>query len=407
MLIGRESNIIETPAFMLHLPEFMVHTRSELIACCEHLAAWPAFGFDTEFIGEQTFHPRLCLVQVATPERLFLIDPIELEDLTPFWELVADPGRVAVVHAGREEMRICRRALGRAAGNVFDLQMAAGLIGVGYPAGHGTLVQQLLRIRINKGETLTDWSRRPLTKHQVRYAYDDVRFLLPLYDKIRRKLNELGRDDWMHEEMATVHTRWLDDDPEREPWRKLRGLGNCNRRELALVREIHAWRAERGEIVNKPARYLLRDDLIIELARRKPTNEKEILLIRGVTKHDVPGLLSAIERGQAIGDSDLPTAAERDNDPPQVAIVNGLLQAVLSSYCADQNLVPGLVATSSDLKALIRSQMEEGEAGTASALTTGWRSQHVLPVLMDVLQGRRGLRVVDVNSAGPVKIEDA
>ena len=121
----------------------------------------------------------------------------------------------------------------------------------------------------------------------------------------------------------------------------------------------------------------------------------------------MPGLLSAIERGQAIGDSDLPTAAERDNDPPQVAIVNGLLQAVLASYCADQNLVPGLVATSSDLKALIRSQMEEGEAGTASALTTGWRSQHVLPVLMDVLQGRRGLRVGDVNSAGPLKIEDA
>ncbi len=389
---------------MPHLPELFVSTRAELEACCEHIAGCSVFGFDTEFIGEQTFHPRLCLVQAATPEKLFVIDPLELEDLKPFWELVADPKRVAVVHAGREEMRMCRHHLGRAATNAFDLQIAAGLIGAGYPAGHGTLVQQLLKIRLHKGETLTDWSRRPLTKHQIRYAYDDVRYLLPLYDKIRKKLVELGRLDWATEELATVHSRWLDDDPEREPWRKLRGLGNCNRRELAVVREIFAWRTERADIVNKPARYLLRDDLIIELARRMPTTEKDMLLVRGVTKHDVAGLLAAIGRGCAIADHDLPPAADRDNDPPQVAIVNGLLQAVLASFCADERLTPALVATSADLKSLIRAEMDDAEPAT-SALSGGWRAQHVLPVLMDVLQGRRGIRVGQVKNMAPLTLE--
>jgi ribonuclease D len=390
---------------MSNLPELLVCTRDELAACCDHIAGCSVFGFDTEFIGEQTFHPRLCLVQVATPERLYIIDPLEVENLTQFWEMVADPKRVAVVHAGREEMRMCRHHLGRPATNVFDLQIAAGLVGAGYPAGHGTLVQQILRVRLNKGETLTDWSRRPLTKHQIRYAYDDVRFLLPLYDKIRRRLTELGRLEWMAEELNTMQSRWLDDDPEREPWRKLRGLGGLDRRELAVVREVFAWRAERGAIVNKPARYLLRDDLIVELARRMPTTEAEVSVVRGVTRHDIPGLLAAVARGRNVPDADLPSAAERDNDPPQVAIVNGLLQSVLASFCADERLTPALVATTSDLKAIIRAQIDSEDTSAATALSTGWRAAHVLPVLMDVLQGRRGVRVGKVNSPAPLRLE--
>jgi ribonuclease D len=391
---------------MPNLPESIVKTRDELAACCEHIRACSVFGFDTEFIGEQTFHPRLCLIQVATPERLYIVDPLEVEDLAAFWEMVADPNRIAVVHAGREEMRMCRHHLGRPASNIFDLQIAAGLIGAGYPAGHGTLVQQLLRVRLNKGETLTDWSRRPLTKHQIRYAYDDVRYLLPLYERIHRKLAELGRLEWVVEELTTMQSRWLDDDPEREPWRKLRGLGGLNRRELAVVREIFAWRADRAAIVNKPARYLLRDDLVVELARRAPTIEAEISVVRGVTRHDIPGLLAAIARGRDVAANELPSAPERENDPPQVAIINGLLQAVLASFCADERLTPALVATSSDLKVLIRAQMENEPIPSSSALAAGWRAAHVLPVLVDVLKGRREIRVDSMESPAPLSFKD-
>src|SRR3954452_6959600 len=125
---------------MSDIREEIVSAPEELAACCRHLAASPALGFDTEFIGEETYHPRLCLVQVATEDRLFLIDPLSAGPLDAFWKLVVDPGRIVVVHAGREEVRLCRLWTGFAPGNLFDLQLAAGLAGLAYPIGHGNLV---------------------------------------------------------------------------------------------------------------------------------------------------------------------------------------------------------------------------------------------------------------------------
>src|SRR5919201_6479399 len=163
------------------MEEKIITTPVALAGCCEFLATQTHFGFDTEFVGEDSYHPRLCLVQVATPEELALIDPLTAGPLDAFWKLVTDPARVVVVHAGREEVRLCRLWTGQAPGNLFDLQIAAGLAGWPYPLGHGTLVGQVLGVRLAKGETLTEWRHRPLTPEQVRYAFDDVRYLLPAW----------------------------------------------------------------------------------------------------------------------------------------------------------------------------------------------------------------------------------
>ena len=141
---------------MPNLPEQIVTQPEELAAFCARLAAQPHFGFDTEFVGEDSYHPRLCLVQVATPEGLFLIDPLTAGSLDEFWRLVVDPARVVVVHAGREEVRLCRFWTGQTPGNLFDLQLAAGLTGLPYPLGHGPLVSQVLGVHLPKGETRTE-----------------------------------------------------------------------------------------------------------------------------------------------------------------------------------------------------------------------------------------------------------
>src|SRR5437868_2427152 len=198
---------------MSDLPEQFVERPDELAACCDHLAGCSAFGFDTEFIGEDTYHPHLCLVQVATAERLFVIDPLAAGPLDRFWEMVADPARVVVAHAGREEIRMCQLGCGRPPGNLFDLQIAAGLVGLGYPMGHGALVNNLLGVQLAKAETLTDWSRRPLTQQQVQYAYDDVRFLIALWQKLGKKLAKLGRRDWAVEEFRALEHRALLENP--------------------------------------------------------------------------------------------------------------------------------------------------------------------------------------------------
>jgi ribonuclease D len=392
---------------MPDLPEQLVDSPQGLAECCDHLAICSAFGFDTEFIGEETFHPRLCLVQVATVERLFVIDPLAVGPLEQFWELVADPARVVVVHAGREEIRMCRQGCGRPPGNLFDLQVAAGLVGLGYPMGHAALVYQLLKVQLSKAETLTDWARRPLTGQQVQYAYDDVRYLLPLWGQLNKRLDKLDRVDWAAEEFQTHTRRALAEDPAIERWRKLRGLGSLDRRRLAVVRELFAWREGIAERQNRPARTVVRDDLVVEIARRLPQKDKDLTVLRGLPKYDYVGILDAVSRGRDMPADEWPALPERDNDPPQVALVASLLMAVLGDLCARTALTPGLTATTNDVKLLARARFQGADPPAESALTRGWRSRAILPALVAVLDGRQAVRVGDVRSAAPFELTGA
>src|SRR5262249_53569097 len=159
-----------------------------------------------------------------------------------FWKVALDPSHTVVVHAGREEVRLCRLWTGQTPQHFFDLQVAAGLVGMSYPLSHGTLVNQLLGVQLAKGETLTEWRDRPLTPQEIRCACDDVRFLLPLGQRLSGRLEELGRADWAREEFARLATQATPEEPEQAKWRKLRGLGPLSRRQLAVVRELFLWR---------------------------------------------------------------------------------------------------------------------------------------------------------------------
>jgi ribonuclease D len=295
------------------LPEHIVSSPDALLACCDLLAQCRQFGLDTEFVGEDTYHPHLCLVQVATAQALYLIDPITVGPLDRFWQLIVDPANLVVVHAAREEVRLCLLATGKLPGNIFDLQLAAGLVGLIYPMGHGNLVNNLLGIQLAKGETLTEWRDRPLTRQQIRYAFDDVRFLLPLWQRLSARLEELGRSSWALEEFARLAASARPEETVQEKWRRLRGLGSLDRRRLALVREIFNWREVTAARVNRPPRTLVRDDLIIEIAKRNPTQEKDLQVIRGLAKRDLPAILEAVARARSLPAEQFPHAAEREN----------------------------------------------------------------------------------------------
>src|SRR5438874_6902931 len=201
------------------LRESLVTHPQDLPACCEHLTRCGRFGLDTEFVGEDTYHPHLCLVQVATPERLILIDPLTTGPLDEFWALVTDPAHEVIVHAGREEVRLCRLWTGKLPGKLRDLQIAAGLAGFSYPMSHASLVSQVLKIQMAKGETLTEWRDRPLTSAQIRYAFDDVRHLLALWTYVRGELQTLGRLAWAEEEFERLSTATAGDEVPVERWR--------------------------------------------------------------------------------------------------------------------------------------------------------------------------------------------
>src|SRR5262245_17292181 len=363
------------------MAEQIITQPEDLSVCCQYLASCKRFGLDTEFVGEDTYHPRLCLVQVATDEHLILIDPLTTGPLDDFWKLVVDPAHLVVVHAGREEVRLCKLWGGQPPGNLFDLQLAAGLVGLAYPLGHATLVNQLLGVQLAKGETLTEWRHRPLTRAQVRYAYDDVRYLLPLWEKVSGRLAKLGRAEWAKEEFARLAASALPEEGVTEKWRKLRGLGSLDRRRLAVVRALYAWREETAARTNRPARQIIRDDLVVEIARRNPAKERDLQVIRGLPRRDLSAILQVVEQARALPAEQLPAAAERDQDPPQVGMVASVLTAALGDLCVRRRLAANLVASGQDVKALVRARLAGGGVPDDSPLAKGWRRQHVLPEL--------------------------
>ena len=390
------------------LPEQVVTRPDQLAELCDHLLTQPVVAFDTEFVGEDSYRPDLCLIQVSTPDRLAVIDPLAVGDVDPFWRLLLDPARTTVAHAGREETRLCWHAVGRPPARLFDIQLAAALVGFSFPIGYGGIVQELIGHRTSKAETLTDWRRRPLTPAQMRYAFDDVRFLLPLYKLLTGRLKQLDRLGWADEEMVTYVGDWITDDPAGEKWRRVKGLGGLSRRELAVARGVFQWRDGFASRVNRPARQIMRDDLLADIARRSPARADDLLQYRGVPRGEAESIAAAVRAALALPAEQLPAPPERDNDLPHVGTLATLLGVVLADLAARNFLAPNLVATTGDLKELVRSRQPNADPLPADCrLAGGWRAEFVRPQLDAVLDGKSVLAVRDPRKAAPLTVRPA
>jgi ribonuclease D len=384
-----------------------ITTDRELAPYCEKLAESKQIAFDTEFVSERTYRPVLCLVQVASGGELALIDPLEIKDLTPFWEAIARPGHETVVHAGRVEVEFCLHAVGRPPAGLFDVQIAAGLTGIEYPAGYGNLIAKLLGETPSKAETRTDWRHRPLTARQIEYALDDIRYLPRIRDTLHARLTELGRVEWLAEEIAA----WTDE-VERahceERWRRVSGNSGLSGRSLAVVRELWRWREAEAERRNCPVRRVLRDDLIVELARRQTADLKRIQAVRGMERGDLtrqlPKLAEAIERGLALPVDDCPPAGRREH-APQLSVLGQFLFSALGSICRNMDLAPGLVGTPSDVRDLINYRTGQSSHNRPPLLERGWRAKIIGRIFDDLLAGKLAVRVADPTSDSPLVFE--
>jgi ribonuclease D len=219
------------------------------------------------------------------------------------------------------------------------------------------------------------------------------------------RLERLGRTEWAREEFVRL-ARWASpEDPVGERWRKLRGLGSLDRRRLAVVRALFAWREGVAERTNRPARTILRDDLIVEIARRNPTRERDLQVVRGLARRDLESIVRVVGEARALPPEQYPEPAERDQDPPQVQLVTAVLVAVLGDFCARARLAPNLAASTTDVKLLVRARLAGAPPPDDSILTQGWRAIAVLPEILAVLEGRRALRVADVAAEAPFAYE--
>ncbi len=378
----------------------------ELVA---HLREAGRFAFDTEFVSEDTFDPVLCLIQVATDTRLAVVDPLRVGDLAPFWAAVVDPSIEVVMHAAGEDLRICRIATGTVPRRVFDVQIAAGLVGFGYPLSLGNLAHQALKVTLLGGETRTDWRRRPLSDAQLRYALEDVRHLLELADRLGADLARLGRADWAEDELSTF-LRAIEHRADEDRWRRLSGLHLLSRRGLEVARRLSEWRLDDARRGNRPMRSVLRDDLLVAIARRQPATRRDLEALRDFNRPHLLSkaneILGVLAEAQAVPADDLPEPAGRHDDGPGLAMVVSLLNATLSQACAQARVAVGLAGGSNDLKDLVRWYVEGRSPDRTPGLLKGWRAEVCGRTLLDVLSGRRALRIVDPEAEVPVALDD-
>jgi ribonuclease D len=385
----------------------LITTQAELRTFCDWLSTRDTIAFDTEFVSEDTYRPQLCLIQVASGQTLAVIDCLAIGDASPFWNALARGEHETVVHSGREEILFCIEAAGSPPTRLFDVQLAAGLAGLEYPAGYGSLINRLLGQSLSKRETRTDWRRRPLSAQQIEYAIDDVRALEELRDKLHGQLQQLNRLPWLAAETESWLAE-LQDWRGREHWRRVTGSANLSGRELAIVRELWRWREDEAKRRDCPVRRVLRDDLIVELARRRSDDPRQIAAVRGLQRGDLqrllPKLAAAIRRGMHVADADLPQAIRRETNPHLNTIIQFLTSA-LTSICRTAKVAPAIVGTSQDVRDFVAYRLEGADGDELPALAKGWRAQVVGNVLDELLRGRLSIRVRDPHSDEPLSFE--
>lgn len=384
-----------------------ISTERQLLELCERLADAPFICFDTEFVSEDSYRPDLCLLQVAAGDVLAVVDTKAVADPTPFWNLLVERKRQSVVHAAREEMLFCHRAIGRMPADVFDVQLAAGLIGLEYPASYSTLISRLLGKTLSKGETRTDWRRRPLSERQLKYALQDVFYLQPIRDKLHRRLEQLGRLDWLAGEMQARQQELAEAEVE-ERWWRVSGLTGLPPRGLAIVRELWRWREAEAESRDRPVRRVFRDDLIVELARRQTADPKRIGAVRGMERRDVrrhlPDLQAAVTRALELADGELPRPAQRgSNNQPQLNLLGQFLTAALGGICREAQIASTLVGTVQDVRDYVAWRLKlQGAPRETPALAVGWRADIVGSKIDDLLHGRGAVYIDDPLAEQPL-----
>ncbi len=355
-------------------------------------------GIDTEFLPEGRYRPLLCLVQIAVAGEIHLLDPIEqdLGDPAPMAAVLADPEIEVVLHAGRQDVAILRRAWKTTFANVFDTQVAAGFAGFSAQAGYTGLLHDVLRIRLAKSASFTRWDARPLTKEQLRYAREDVEHLDALADELQRRLRETGRLEWAREECRVIEEATDERDPD-EVWRRLPRISGLDPRERAIARELAAWRERTAAAEDRPVGSVVRDPTLVELAKRGPRDQKQLGQIRGagpdVLRRRARDILAAIERGREA-EPIRPDEGERYSTDPVDGPTIALAEALVRSRAQAAGLAYELIAARADLMPIVVAA-RRGRPEPDVRTLRGWRRELVGEELLELLKGNRRLAVVN------------
>ena len=363
-----------------------------LSALCDRLASEPYVTVDTEFMRERTYWPELCVVQLGGVADVAVVDALAPGlDLAPLGRLLADTNVTKVFHAARQDVEIFLQLFGAVPVPLFDTQVAAMVAGFGDQVGYDSLVAGLAGGQIDKAHRFSDWSARPLSAAQVAYAAADVTYLRTVYERLTERLEREGRLAWVAEEMAVLAApATYRPDPDTM-WERLRPR-TTNRRMLAALRAIAAWREREAQRINIPRQRLVRDESLLEIAATSPGSVEALGRIRGVTRGFAEGsaaklLLAAIAESAALPEDALPEArAMWEGARPSPALV-ALLKVLLAEKAESHDVAPKLLASSDDID-----RLASEDAPDVPALH-GWRFSVFGEDALALKQGRIALGV--------------
>jgi len=375
-------------------------TAEELAVAAAAAREHGRIGIDTEFMSEGRYRALLCLVQIAVDDpgngsvpRISLIDSLNAVDITPLAQLLADPAIEVVLHAGRQDVAILRRAWNTEITNIFDTQLAAGFVGASAQTGYGNLLGAMLGRRVGKTASYTRWDARPLTAEQLSYAAEDVAHLLELADEVQRRLRESGREAWAREECRRLESATDERDPD-SAWERLPRVGQLDPRSRAVARELAAWRERTASEEDRPVGSVLADPALVELAKRHPSSLNALEQIRGIHPSGIRRRGAAILEAIAAGMSAEPIPREepRGRSDPEDAPLIVLAEALLRARALEAALAYELIASRGELE-LIVAAARRGEPEPEVRTLEGWRSKLVGTDLRDLLAGRKSVLV--------------
>ena len=364
----------------------LVDTPAAFAAVLDALRVAPAYAVDTEFHRERTYFPKLALVQVAWSDGLALIDPLAV-DIAPLAEILDGDG-MAVLHASDQDLEVLELACGTGPAHLFDTQIAAGFVGMSTPS-LAALYERILGIRLAKGHRLTDWLARPLDDNQLTYAAGDVEYLLEVHQKLVADLEARGRLQWVLDECEAVRLRERGGRDPEQAWRRVKEIRQLHGTARRVAQSVAAWRERRAAETDQPVRHVLSDLAIVGIAQRHPSTPEQLRGRPGrrrplparaaVGRHPGRGGRAGMDRQPQPSDEPEPRELDRDLRPA-VALVS----AWVSQLARNLEIDTGLLATRSDIEALLRH--DDG-----ARLTQGWRAELVGEPIRRLVQGEAAL----------------
>ncbi len=380
----------------------IVADASALETLCDRVRSAERVALDTEFHAERTYSPRLMVVQLAFDDGAAIVDPLAIADLRPLAHALESV--LVVGHALSSDLKIFADRFGCVPGRVFDTQVAAAFLGYGMQISLADLVRDLRQVKLAKSQTVSDWSSRPFTARQVEYLIDDVAHLLPMYDRLRERLEAKGRLEWALEESADLGDvdRYRTD--ERRAYLRVPGAMRMNRRELGVLNEIVKLRDRIARDRDLPVKYILADDVASGLATLRPKQLDELSQLRrldaGARRQLGQAILDAVARGEAIPEAELPERPQRPLGPSRDTLAS-LLGVVVGEIARDHELPSSLLVPRNALERVAREAPADREAFERALALQPWRLELVAEPLWRLLSGESAIEIEGYANGNP------